>query len=174
LVVAAIFAVSMDSNFNSMATLTLCDIYQRYFRPNASEKESMTVLRVSTVVWGTLSALVALAFVPVGTALDAWWQLAGMFSGGVLGLFLLGQISRRADNAAGAVAVTVGVLVISWMSLPGLLTVPTWLRNPLHANMTIMVGTLTIFLVGIGVSSLRRSRVAPAGDSRTVEVRPQD
>ena len=33
LVVAAIFAASMDSNLNSMATLTLCDLYKRYLRP---------------------------------------------------------------------------------------------------------------------------------------------
>jgi len=154
LVVAAIFAVSMDSNFNSMATLTLCDIYLRYFRPNASERESMLVLRTATLGWGALSAAVALALIAVGTALDAWWQLAGTFSGGVLGLFLLGQISRRANNAAAAIAVTIGALVILWMSLPSLIDVPTWLRNPLQANMTIVVGTLTIFLVGIVASRL--------------------
>jgi SSS family solute:Na+ symporter len=93
-----------------------------------------------------------MAMIRVFTALDAWWNLAGMFSGGVLGLFLLGLICRKADNVAGAIAVVVGVLVIVWMSLPSLWDVPAWLRNPLHANLTIVVGTLTIFLVGLAVA----------------------
>jgi solute:Na+ symporter, SSS family len=155
LVVAAIFAASMDSNLNSMATLTFCDIYQRYFRPHASERESMRVLYLATFFWGAASIAVAIAMIRVFTALDAWWNLAGMFSGGVLGLFLLGLICRKADNVAGAIAVVVGVLVIVWMSLPSLLDVPAWLRNPLHANLTIVVGTLTIFLVGLAVAEIR-------------------
>jgi SSS family solute:Na+ symporter len=157
LVVAAIFAASMDSNLNSMATLTLCDLYQRYLRPQAGERESMRVLHVSTVVWGVLSIAVALALIRVGLVLDAWWQMAGTLSGGVLGLFLLGQVCRRADNVAGAIAVTIGALVILWMSLPSIVNVPPQLRNPFHANMTIVIGTLTIFLIGLIVAQLRGS-----------------
>jgi SSS family solute:Na+ symporter len=166
LVVAGIFAASMDANFNSMATLTLCDIYQRYIRPQAAERESMLVLRLATLGWGLLSACVALALISAGTALDAWWQLAGMFSGGVLGLFLLGQISRRANNAAAAIGVTMGALVIVWMSLPGLIDVPDYLRNPLHTNLTIVVGTLAIFLVGILAAQIPgiRSRASSKGE----------
>jgi SSS family solute:Na+ symporter len=157
LVVAAIFAASMDSNLNSMATLTYCDIYQRYFRPDAGPKESMRVLYLATFLWGTASVAVALAMIRVSTVLDAWWNLAGMFSGGVLGLFLLGLICRRADNVAGAIAVVAGLIVIVWMSLPTLVDIPVPLRNPLHANLTIVVGTLTIFLVGLLVAQIRGS-----------------
>jgi len=165
LVVAAIFAASMDSNLNSMATLTYCDIYQRYFRPQATQRESMVVLYLSTFFWGAASIGIAIAMIRVFTALDAWWNLAGIFSGGVLGLFLLGLICRRADNVAGAIGVIVGAIVIAWMSLPMLLTVPAQLRNPLHANLTIVVGTLTIFLVGWGVAQFRAPAI-PADDNK--------
>jgi SSS family solute:Na+ symporter len=107
----------MDSNLNSMATLTLCDIYQRYLRPRATSRESMIVLYLSTFLWGVASVAVALYMIRVEKALDAWWDLAGIFSGGVLGLFLLGLISRRADNVAGATGTVIGVLVIVWMTL---------------------------------------------------------
>jgi SSS family solute:Na+ symporter len=165
LVVAAIFAASMDSNLNSMATLSLCDLYKRYLRPQASERESMRVLYASTLFWGAMSTGVGLWMIRLGLALDAWWQLAGIFAGGVLGLFLLGLISRKADNAAGVIAVTVGVLVIFWMSLPHLPPdfLPEWLKLPpewqnhMHANMTVVVGTLVIFLVGMGIGALRGS-----------------
>jgi SSS family solute:Na+ symporter len=161
LVVAGIFAASMDSNLNSMATLTLCDLYKRYLRPQASERESMRVLYASTLFWGAISTGVGLWMISQGQALDAWWNLAGIFAGGVLGLFLLGLLSR-ADNAAGAMAVTVGLIVIFWMSLPQLPEkwtkhVPEELHNPLHANVTVVVGTLVIFLLGMGISALRGS-----------------
>jgi SSS family solute:Na+ symporter len=44
--------------------------------------------------------------------LDLWWQLAGIFAGGMLGLFLLGMIARSAGNAAAKLATVIGVLVI--------------------------------------------------------------
>ena len=47
---------------------------------------------------------VAIAMIRVFTALDAWWNLAGMFSGGVLGLFLLGLICRRGRQRGRAIA----------------------------------------------------------------------
>ena len=50
LVVAAIFAAAMDSNLNSMATLTLCDLYKRYWRPEAEDRESMRVLLITVTV----------------------------------------------------------------------------------------------------------------------------
>lgn len=155
LVVAAIFAASMDSNLNSMATLTLCDLYKRYLRPEAGERESMRVLYVATLFWGAVSTGIGLWMIRLGLALDAWWQLAGIFAGGVLGLFLLGLVSRRADNVAGAVGTIVGLAVIVWMFLPRLVDVPEPLRNTWHSHMTVVVGTLTIFLVGLGVSVLR-------------------
>lgn len=156
LVVAAIFAASMDSNLNSMATLTLIDIYKRYVRPNAGERESMRVLHISTAIWGALCIATGLAFIHVDTALDAWWKLAGIFSGGVLGLFLLGLISRRVDGMAAAAGVILGALVITWMALPNLIEVPPQIRNPLHAHLTIVVGTAVIFIVGLMLTQIRR------------------
>jgi SSS family solute:Na+ symporter len=156
LVVAAIFAASMDSNLNSMATLTLCDLYKPYLRPHAGEKESMRVLHLSTLFWGVAGTGVGLAMIRVERALDAWWNLAGFFSGGVLGLFLLGLVSRRAGPAAGVLGVVLGMAVTVWMVLPSLMDVPDLLRNPWHARMTIVVGTITILLAGLAATALVR------------------
>ena len=43
----------------------------------------------------------ALAMIHIKNALDGWWELAAIFSGGILGLFLLGFVSRRAGQRAG-------------------------------------------------------------------------
>src|SRR5262245_58818471 len=99
-----------------MATLTLCDIYKRYFRSNAGERESMWVLRTSTLIWGMISTATALTLIDSINALDVRWQLAGIFSGGVLGLVLLGMMSRTATGRTGLIATVSGLLIICWMT----------------------------------------------------------
>jgi SSS family solute:Na+ symporter len=145
LIVAAICAAALDSNLNCMATLSLCDVYRRYFRPQASEAESMRVLRAATLFFGVLGTGTALAMIEVKNALDAWWQLAGIFSGGMLGLFLLGMLSRAAGRTAGITGTAVGVAVILWMTLS-----PNWpaFRSEFHGFLTIVFGTTAILLVG--------------------------
>ena len=131
----------------------LTDWYQRFFRPEAGERESMRVLHGASLVWGALGTGVALAMIGVKAALDAWWTLSGIFAGGMLGLFLLGLISRRAGNPAAVTAVLAGVLVILWMTLtPGSAAWPAELQSPFHSFMIVVVGTLVILLVGLGVS----------------------
>lgn len=165
LLVAAIFAAAMstvDSSLNSSATLILADLYKRYFRRDAGQRESMRVLRLATLVWGALGTGIAIALVvhDVQSALDVWWKLSGIVSGGMLGLFLLGLISRRAGNPAAVTAVVAGVSVIVWMTLslfPNLWTGATQpLRSPLHSFTIVVVGTSTILLVGLLIASLSR------------------
>lgn len=155
LLVAAIFAAAMssiDTSLNSSATVVLSDLYRRYVQPEVGERGAMAVLYAATLIMGVAGTGIAIAMIGVKSVLDAWWTLSGIFAGGMLGLFLLGMISRYAGRPAAATGVVVGVAVIAWMSLSVDPRVPEWLRNPLHANMTIVVGTLTIFLVGMLVS----------------------
>lgn len=158
LLVAAIFAAAMSTlsgSLNGAATLTLTDLYKRFLRPTAGERESMIVLYTSTLAWGVVGTGTALALIRVQSALDAYWKLASIFSGGMLGLFLLGLIARRAKNAAAVTGVLAGLLVIFWMALsPGWSGLPAALRSPLHEFLVIVVGTLTILVVGFLVSCL--------------------
>lgn len=165
LVIAAIFAAAqstISSSINCSATLVLCDFYKRYVRPDASELNSMKVLWGASLIFGLAGTGMALAMMRIQNALDAWWELAGIFSGGMLGLFLLGLISR-VTNAAAATAVSVGVLVIFWMSLsPHLTGEWAWARSPFNNFMVIVLGTLTILFVGLIVSRLTRgNKVLP-------------
>ncbi|TWT97699.1 Sodium/glucose cotransporter [Botrimarina colliarenosi] len=159
LIIAAIFAAAMssiDTSLNSAATVTLLDLYKRRLRPDVGERESMIVLYATTALMGAVGVGVALAMIGVNSALDTWWKLSGIFAGGLLGLFLLGVLAKRAKRPAALCGVIIGVLVILWMSLPDLIqqytAAPAWVLSPLHAHMTIVVGTLTVFLVGVAVS----------------------
>ena len=160
LLIAAIFAAAMssvDTSLNSSATILLSDVYKRHIRPMASERECMGVLYGSTLVWGAIGTGAALAMIGVESLLAAWWKLSGIFSGGMLGLFLLGLLSRKVKNAEAAVGVTVGVLAILWMTFSAKIEdLPEYLRSPLHTYMTAVVGTLTVLLVGVLAGCLWR------------------
>jgi len=162
LLIAAIFAAAMSTvstSLNSSATLLMRDYYQRYVNRAAGERRTMAVLYGATAVWGILGTGVALLLIRVSSALDAWWTLSGIFGGGMLGLFLLGMISRRAGNPAAITGVCLGILVLGWMTLSKYF-VGTWaiLRSPFHAFLIPVFGMLTILLGGLLVSRLVASR----------------
>jgi len=153
LIISALLSAAMStisSGMNASATVFTVDIYKRYFHPNLGEKRKFAVLHIATIFFGLLGLAAGIAMIGVKSLLDAWWELSGIFAGGMLGLFLLGIISRSTKNAAALTAVIVGVVVILWMSFSTMLPDQYFfLRNPLHKNMIIVVGTLTIFGTGI-------------------------
>jgi SSS family solute:Na+ symporter len=160
LIIAAILSAAMStisSGMNSSATVFLKDIYQRYIDKNVTPRREMTVLYVSTASMGVFAIVAGIAMIGVKSILDLWWQLAGIFSGGMLGLFLLGMISRTAGNFEAKLAAVIGIVVILWMTFSTMLPEKfDAIRNPLHLNMVIVVGTLSIFLAGTITARLRR------------------
>jgi SSS family solute:Na+ symporter len=160
LVLAAVLAAALDSNLNCMATITWCDIYKPLLRPGAGERESLWVLRGSMLGWGALGTGVALAMTLFDAkALDAWWQMAGLFGGGMVGLFLLGLIGRRVGREAAAIALALGIGVIVWITMAA--------RGPgppaVHPLLAIAAGTATIVLAGVLLGALlERQRSAAA------------
>jgi SSS family solute:Na+ symporter len=160
LLIASIFAAAMStisSSLNSTATIILNDYYSRYVNRQASERQKMRVLYVTTIAVGALGTSIGLAMIAVKSALDAWWMLAGIFGGGMLGLFLLGFLSRRTTSRSALVGVIAGVLVIVWMSLsPGWTDGLAAWKTPFHGFLTIVFGTLAILVAGLITSALRR------------------
>lgn len=160
LIIAAILSAAMStisSGMNSSATVFLKDIYQRFIDRDITPKRELVVLYVSTATMGILAIVTGIVMIGVKSILDLWWQLAGIFAGGMLGLFLLGMIAKSAGNAVAKLATAIGILVIIWMTFSDLL--PDHLasfRNPLHMNMVIVIGTLAIFLSGVLLAKIKR------------------
>ncbi|MCY3664013.1 MAG: sodium:solute symporter, partial [bacterium] len=157
-----------DTSFNSSATVFLSDIYRTYIRPergpDGGEAEDLSVLRRSTVVIGVLGTGAALLMIGAESLLDVWWTVSGIFAGGLLGLFALDRLAPRAGRAAAQIGVAVGVLVIVWMTVsPQLEGGLAMLRIPLHSYMITVIGTLTIFGVGLVLSGRRRTPGAAIG-----------
>ncbi|RTQ51649.1 sodium:solute symporter [Hymenobacter gummosus] len=162
LIVSAILSAAMStisSGMNASATVFTADIYQRYFKPELTGRQMLRLLHLGTVVVGLAGMGVGIAMIGVKSVLDVWWELSGIFAAGMLGLFLLGVISRQTGNAEALTATIIGVLVILWMTFSDRLPADlAALRNPLHKSMIIVVGTLTIFLVGLLLGKLRRHK----------------
>lgn len=163
LIVSAILSAAMStisSGMNASATVFSVDIYKRYFKPNITDKQNLSLLHIATVVFGLLGMIAGIAMIGVKSILDVWWELSGIFAAGMLGLFLLGIISRRTKNHEAILATIIGIVVIIWMTFSHLLP-PAYenFRNPLHKNMIIVVGTLTIFLTGILITKFKNGKL---------------
>jgi SSS family solute:Na+ symporter len=156
LIIAAIIAAAMstvDSALNCSATVSLLDFYKRYLVPHISEKGSVIFLRVMTVFWGVVGMSFALLMMRAESALDVWWQISGIFGGGILGLFLLSLLWNRIKTWQGITGIIVSILFISWATfarkLPPNLA---WLECHLESIIIGAVGTGAMLAVVIILS----------------------
>jgi solute:Na+ symporter, SSS family len=162
LIVSAILSAAMStisSGMNASATVFSEDIYKRYINPKISDKQNMNLLHIATIIFGLLGMFCGIAMIGIKSILDVWWQLSGIFAGGMLGLFLLGIISKKSGNMEAFAATIVGIMVIIWISLSYLIPEEfAYLRNPLHANMVIVIGTLSIYLSGVMITKIKAQK----------------
>ncbi|MFT4095056.1 MAG: sodium:solute symporter [Niabella sp.] len=154
LIIAAILSAGMStisSGMNACATVFTKDIYQRYFiKSDLDGKSELRLLYIATIIFGLTGLGTGLAMLGIKSILDIWWQLSGIFAGGMLGLFLLGIISRKTKSRQAAIAVIVGILVILWLTFsPSLPQEYAAFRSALNINMVIVMGTLSIFFTGV-------------------------
>ena len=153
LLIASIFAAGMSTvstSVTSAATIILTDYYKPLVK-RSSERRDVMVLRLSSCIVGVIGIIVAIAMLSVESIIDAWWKLSSIFSGGMLGLFLLGILPRRIGRWAALIGCVAGIAVIAWISLAGLYDLP---GIHLHEYLAIVLGTTTIFIVGFLLSLL--------------------
>lgn len=172
--IASIFAAGMSTistSLNSSATVILTDFFKRFHKSDLTDKKNMRILYLFSLLIGVIGIFIALAMMKVQSALDAWWSLASVFSGGMLGLFLLGFISRKAKSAYAAIGVALGVILIAWMSLSPLYFTRGFLvhlKSPFHNYLSIVFGTTIIFLTGFLLSALFGKKISNQVENKTV------
>ena len=153
LIIAAILAASMstiDSALNCSATVLFVDYYKKYFKPSASESNSVNFLRLTTVIWGIAGIAVALLLINARSALDIWWIIAGIFGGGILGLFLLGIFNVKIKKTQGIISVVFSILIIIWGSF--LRDLPdnfAWLESKIDPIIIGAMSTLGLVLLAL-------------------------
>ncbi len=164
LLIAAIFAAAMSTvstSLNSAATLIMSDFYRR-FKTDAGDKQCLKVLHVATVFFGLAGIGAAFIMSQFGKGFELWQMLAGILSGGMLGLFVLGIVSQKAGNIIGVIGTLSGILVIVWMTVsktfPGCLGRYSFNWN---GYLIPVIGTLTILFVGLVLSGLKGLKRGP-------------
>ncbi len=164
LIVAAILAAAMstiDSALNCSATVLLMDFYKRYFKKNLDERGSIFFLRLTTVLWGVLGTGFALLMIKAKSALDIWWQISGIFGGGILGLFILSLLKLRLRLWQGVFSIIISIAVISWgtfaRNLPQSMD---WAECHLDPIIVGAVGTFWLLVAGLlfGIFNLKQTR----------------
>jgi solute:Na+ symporter, SSS family len=154
LVIAAIFSATMGTlagSLNSSASSIVNDLY-RPFTGRNDERHLMRVSRAMTVLWG--GVLMAVAFGAsylkdnvVNNALT----IAGLVSGILLGLFLLGILTSRVGQSAALVGVLAGLSTVTFAKFGTSLAFP-WFA---------LVGSSTVFAVGLTASRFFPARPEP-------------
>jgi SSS family solute:Na+ symporter len=159
LLTASIFAAGMSTvstSFNSSATVFLTDFYKRYRKEAVSENNSMKVLYIASFLTCLLGIIIGIAMINVKSALDAWWKLASVFSGGMLGIFLLGAFTRIQNSMIALTATILGILTIIYLTVGPRVFGNEIPGGHLHGYLTIVIGTLAIFISGFLMAWLGR------------------
>ena len=147
LVIASLFSAGMSTistSINSSATIILTDFFKKFHKGECGDRKEMAVLYSSSFLVGAIGIIVGMLMMKVDGVLDAWWKLASIFSGGMLGLLLLGLVCHKVKRTNAVIAVAVGLAVIAWMSF----------LAPFHTYLTIVFGTTAIFLTGFILTKL--------------------
>ena len=112
LLIAAILAAAMSNlsaALNSLSSSSIMDFYSR-LNPEADEPLKMRLSRVATIVWAlVLFGLAVLSLHKVGRVVEVGLQIASVAYGALLGAFLLGVLTRRANEAGAIVGMVVGL-----------------------------------------------------------------
>jgi solute:Na+ symporter, SSS family len=141
LLIAAILAAAMSNlsaALNALSSSSIMDFYLR-FRPQTDERSRMQLSRVSTILWALLLfALAVLALHRVGRVVEVGLQIASVAYGALLGVFLLGVLTRKANQRGAAIGMLFGLGVELYL----------WLRTPVPWTWWVMIGTIVTFGVG--------------------------
>jgi SSS family solute:Na+ symporter len=172
LILAAVLAASMSSissDLNSVATVLTTDYFVN-FLPNVSDRARVLFGRLMVIAGGTAAALIAFAMIPEsGSAsiMERGVTIAAIVSGGMLGLFLLGFLTRRATRRGCYVGIAACLLFTAW----GITTEPTHrlvdmgLNFPFNPILIGVLGHVVLFVTGY-VASIVLGGYCPADVDR--------
>jgi Na+/proline symporter len=153
LVIGVIFSASMGSTsgeINSLATVSVVDIYRRYFVRNASDRHYLLASRALTAFWGAY----AIGFAALGArgfgALIVRVNIVGSwFYGGMLGVFVLAFYCKRVRGTAafwGVIAGEAAIFAAAWFTHISFL----WYN---------VIGCVVVVAVGLLLSAVRDRRL---------------
>jgi len=154
LTIAAILAAAManlSAALNSLASTTVVDFLR--MGPSEGRPASLLPARVATVLWGAVLLAIGIVARTWGSVLEAGLTIASIPSGALLGVFLLGVLTRKPREGAAATGVVAGLIAILYVRF----------RTPVAFTWYVLIGTVVTFLGGWVASLFEKPRtVEPA------------
>jgi solute:Na+ symporter, SSS family len=148
LLIAAILAAAMSNlsaALNSLSSSSIMDFYVR-IKPKADERERIRLSRVVTFIWAVVMfGIAVLSLQKVGHVIETGLQIASVAYGALLGAFLLGVLTRRANEAGAMIGMLCGFGLELYL----------WRWSPVAWTWWVAIGTVATFMVGYTVSLLQ-------------------
>ena len=145
LLIAAILAAAMSNlsaALNSLSSSSMFDFYFR-FRPEPDDKKRLRLARLATAFWAAvLFVLAIIALHKAGRVVEVGLQIASVAYGALLGVFLLGVLTKRANESGALVGMLCGFAVELYL----------WLGSRVPWTWWVAIGTVVTFTIGYGVS----------------------
>jgi solute:Na+ symporter, SSS family len=122
LVMAAILAAGMSNlsaALNALSSTTVMDFYKPLAmraNPARSDADFLGIARWATLGWGAVLFLIGLVARHVGSVLEAGLSIASVLYGSLLGVFLLGLLTRRVKQTAAMIAMIAGLALMIYVS----------------------------------------------------------
>jgi SSS family solute:Na+ symporter len=146
LLIAAILAAAMSNlsaALNSLSSSSILDFFVK-LRPEADEHTKMRLSRWATLAWAlVLFALAVIALHKVGRVIEVGLQIASVAYGALLGVFLLGVLTRKANQRGAMIGMLFGFATELYL----------WLWTVLPWTWWVMVGTVVTFSIGLAASA---------------------
>jgi SSS family transporter len=155
LVIAAIFAAAMSNlsgSLNALASTTVLDFYAPVAGSRRTDAELLRLSRWCTAAWGLVLIAIAIAARDWGSVFTAGLSIASLVWGPMLGAFLLGVLTTRANQP--------GVMTGIGVSLGCMVLVKVY--TPLAWTWFVLVGTVICVTVGYLASLATPARGRPA------------
>lgn len=153
LVLAAVLAAAMsslDSSLNAISTVSIVDIYRRHLVKDRDDRHYLLAARYFAIFASVLMIIGALvlAYSEIGTINHTSVALSAIFSGGLLGLYLLGFLTTRGDGRAVGAAIVCTIIWTAYMTLAKSDVIPESLRLGIDSYYTGIIGHLVMFCIG--------------------------
>ncbi len=156
LIIVGVLAAAMSSintGINSGSTILIYNLYEPFARAPANEEMRqsllmMEILRTSSVCLGVAGTLAACCMHLNGTGLlELFWKTLGIIISGVLGLYMLMRVSKKANAKSAIIGLAAGFLLAIWMAFSSGKDF-TW-ASQLHYMLTFPLSAFTTLFVGL-------------------------
>ena len=150
LLIAAILAAAMSNlsaALNSLTSTSIIDFWLRLY-PASTERTRMLLSRIGTICWGLVLFCLALLSRRGGKVVELGLAIASVAYGALLGTFLLGVLTKRANQWGTGIGMTIGFLVNIYI-WQGHAIIPRFaLPRPIPFPWYVPIGSLITFAIG--------------------------